>query len=249
MSDSAQPSSRTPTLAEVLRSAVEYHLQDLFTAMPGIVDKYSALKQRADIQPAIMRRQESSDGGEILESLPVLPNVPILWPRAGGFFMHMPLAKGNPVLLIFSQRSIDKYVNGDSAEETDPDDFLLHDISSAIAIPGVYPFADDLEPIEVDPNALVMGKQGGCYVQVKEDIVSLGKTDADEFLARADRTLDSIQGVADSLDTLVSTYNGHGHSVPGVFAGPFTATASPTTSSGTPHGAADDVASDKVKGE
>ena len=47
--------SRTPQTAELLQAAVKQGLIAVHTCLPGIVDKYDAKKQTADIVPAIKK--------------------------------------------------------------------------------------------------------------------------------------------------------------------------------------------------
>ena len=45
----------TPTLQELLKDAIEARVTDIHVALPGIVQKYDAAKQTADIQPTIKK--------------------------------------------------------------------------------------------------------------------------------------------------------------------------------------------------
>ncbi len=247
MTEASQGNSRSPTLQEVLRAYGEYFANEIYTSLPGRVEKYFENEQKADVKPLVKRRLETSDGKEILESIPIITNVPICWPRAGDFFMHMPMKPGDFVWIMFSMLSIDKWANSDAGDDTDPDDFLRHHISGAVAVPGVYPFKEALERDDRSKTGMTMGKEGGTHIHVTKEFVSLGVIDADEFMARADRTLTSIQNFVDSHDAFVSKFNLHTHEVIAFGQG----AALPITGlqQASPHGTADDVAADLVKGE
>ena len=131
--------SRTPTLEEVLRAAVRDGLGTVHTAMPGRVESYDAATQKADVQPLVMNVVLADEGGAFAETLPVLTDVPVVFPRGGGFFLTLPLAPGDHVLLVFCERSIDKFTAGDGGV-TDPIDARRHNLSDAVALPGFYPF-------------------------------------------------------------------------------------------------------------
>ena len=90
----------TPTLAEFFRHALESRLIDFHTAMIGKVQHYDAKKQTADVVPQIKRLIESEDGEMIAESLPILPDVPVLFPRANSFFFSVPIKAGDLVSTI-----------------------------------------------------------------------------------------------------------------------------------------------------
>ena len=104
--------TRSPDLAEVLRAAVFQGLADTHTAMPGRVEKYDSQRQKADVKPLLKRTVVNLDGTELSEELPVIPDVPVVFPRAGGFFISLPIKKGDFVLLVFCERSIDNYTAG-----------------------------------------------------------------------------------------------------------------------------------------
>lgn len=156
MSD--QEASRTPELEELLTLAVRDFLGDVHTAMPGKVVKYDPSIQKADIKPLIKRRIVHEDGSELLEELPVIPDVPVQFPRGGGFFLSFPLAIGDLVQLHFQERSIDNYLSGDG-EDTDPDEFRMFDLSDAVAVPGFYPFRLPIK--DISAANLVMGNDDG----------------------------------------------------------------------------------------
>ncbi|MBC8952589.1 Gp138 family membrane-puncturing spike protein [Xenorhabdus sp. PB62.4] len=72
--------------------------------------------------------------GEVLE-LPPLVDVPVQFPRAGGFCFTVPVSAGDEGLAIFSERCIDGwYATGNKSV---PLDARLHDYSDASFIPGI----------------------------------------------------------------------------------------------------------------
>jgi len=178
-----QAPSRSPELEELLSIAITSFLGDLHTAMPGRVEEYYPETQKADIKPLIKRRIVHEDGSELLEELPVIPDVPIHFLRAAGFFMSFPIAKGDLVCLHFMERSIDNYLSGEGAD-TDPDEFRMHDLSDAVAVPGFYPFKKSIK--DINSANLVLGKDdGGIQIHLTPDgTMELKLTgDADEAVA------------------------------------------------------------------
>ena len=159
------PLSRTPDLAEVLRVAMDNRLSDLHVALPGRVEKYDLAQQSADIKPLIKRAFQTADGVEVLEALPVIPQVPIVFPRAGGFFISLPVKKGDLVTLLFCERSIDKYTKG-TGKDTDPVDLRQHEMIDAVAFPGFYPFSEAIE--EASESDMVIGYDGGMQMTIDD---------------------------------------------------------------------------------
>lgn len=127
-----------PTLPEVIYDAIESRLVDLHTCMPGYVEKFDAAKQICNVQPALMRKFANGK----VEPLPVVTNVPVLYPRGSKFSVTFPLDVGDSVLLFFSERSIDRWMSKGGV--VDPADARKHHLSDAFCMPGGYPSTKSL---------------------------------------------------------------------------------------------------------
>lgn len=131
-------SNITPTQAEVLRAAIDGRVVEISTALPAVVQRYDSSLQQADVQPCF--RQEFEDG--TVTNLPLITNVPVVFPRAGKSFISFPIKTGDQVLLIIQQRSIDEW--SDTGGIVNPEDPRKLDLNDAVAIPGLYPFSDTI---------------------------------------------------------------------------------------------------------
>ena len=127
-----------PPLLNKPRASSLYQLivdvaDDLFYAanfcLPGVVDKMNS-DNTADIRPAIKRLY--ADGTEL--EIAIVAKVPIMYPQGKDFSMTWPLAKGDPVVLVISQRSIEKWKKRGGV--VSPGDIRRHDLSDAFAYPG-----------------------------------------------------------------------------------------------------------------
>lgn len=156
--------SKTPTLAEVISSAIAKAQSGIFKALPGKVESYDSTKQTASIKPLVKIPVVFDDGSEGLDVLPVISGVPVVFPRGGGYYLSFPLQKGDNVLLVFCDRAIDQFVASAGSVDTDPQDLRMHDLSDAVALPGFYPVAkavkDDLS------TEFRMGADGGAYISI-----------------------------------------------------------------------------------
>lgn len=185
MTETVQGSTRSPTMEEVLRTAIEYFLEDTHVALPGRVEVYDASKQKVDVKPLIKRRIGTEEGEELLEELPIITDVPVIFPRSSTFFITFPIAAGDHVMLVFNERSIDKFVAG-QGEDTDPDDFRMHDLSDAVAYPGFYPDVKALT--DADSENMVLGLTNGVQIHIKPGgEIHLGSKDAADALALASK--------------------------------------------------------------
>jgi hypothetical protein len=134
--------SGEPTLAEVIRLAIDSQLGDVFTAAIGVVDKYTATPLTGgppvvDVKPVIRRPIEDAAGHIQHEALPVIQNVPVVFPASAGYSMTWPLAKGDHVLLVFLTYSHQDWRQ--TGTLSDPGDLRTHELGNAMAIAGVMP--------------------------------------------------------------------------------------------------------------
>lgn len=158
----------TPTLQQVIKDAIETRVTDIHVSMPGIVKSYNATLQTAEIQPVIKKKY--SDGTII--NLPLLINVPVIFPRTAKSYLHFPLAKDDYVLLVFCERSLDVFLQKGGI--VDPDDYRKHALSDAVAIVGLFPNGSEITN-ESDRVAVVNDKarvsldaSGKTYIGLKD---------------------------------------------------------------------------------
>jgi hypothetical protein len=230
----------TPNLAQVLQKVLESRLSDLHVALPGRVERYDHTTQTADVQPQLRRLVEAGEAAKDLEeSLPVIPDVPVMFPRSGEFFLSMPIQVGDFVLLVFNERSIDLW--REQGREVTPTDDRMHSLAGAVAIPGLFPSAKALT--DARNNAIVMGKEAGPQIHLDDTLIHLGQNDAAEFVAQAQKTLDRLSAIVSAVNSFyASVFNVHFH---GTGVGP----SAPPSVLATSLGAPASVAATKVKVE
>lgn len=163
MSDDRDDDPRPGDMLDAYREA---WAEELHTAIPGRVESYTAGEQVADVQPMIRRRLERRDGTAVYETMPIIRAVPIVWPRAGSWFVHMPLAAGDFVLLVICERDIARWRQ--TGDLSPPLDVRHHHLSHAVAIPGVYPRTSELGGGSTPSDAFVLGRDGGSTIHVKQ---------------------------------------------------------------------------------
>lgn len=135
------------SLADVVKAGIARRFSDLFIATPARVESYDSVKQKAVVQPLIKRSvpNETDDGAMALPD--VINDVPVVFPGAGGYSFTFPVAKGDIVLLVFADQSLDVWLS--SGKEVDPKDDRRCDVNDAIAIPGLRSFAN---PVSNPPS-------------------------------------------------------------------------------------------------
>jgi len=128
------------------------------------VKSYDAATQTAEVVPVVRSAAPNLDGSTTPEDLPVIPNVPVAWPRAGGYYLHFPLTVGDHVLLVFSEAAIAQWRG--SGETSDPGDLSRHDLSYPFAIPGIAPDAQAFA--DAPESEAVIGVGSGGSLRVSE---------------------------------------------------------------------------------
>lgn len=129
-----------PRLEDVLAAWLASGLAQVYTATPATVVTFNAATQSATVQPILRARVQDPDTGETTPDTappPPIPNVPVLFPSGGGrqAAVTFPLSAGDPVLLVFSDRSLDEFKSTGRRDVT-PQDPRRRSYSDAIAIPG-----------------------------------------------------------------------------------------------------------------
>lgn len=165
---------RPVSLTEVVSAATRARQAHIHTAIPGRVHSYDAATGLAEVEEMINDFSWNEDGDREFEEPPIHPGIPVVWPRAGGFVLTFPLQKGDPVLVIYSERSLAEWRS--TGQKSDPVDASRHN-GYAVCIPGCYP--DVLPMAAGDQTAreagAVLGKDGAPeQVRVKTGAIELG---------------------------------------------------------------------------
>ncbi len=104
--------------------------------MPGIINSVDLEKMTCTVQPSIKANVRKVTGAVEQVNLPLCVDVPIMFPRGGGYLMTFPIAAGDECLLVFSSRCIDGWWQHGGVQP--PLDGRMHDLSDAFAIPGPH---------------------------------------------------------------------------------------------------------------
>lgn len=117
---------------ESLRLALEDAQSHMWTATPAIVQSVDLDAQTVTALPTIQGTVSAPDGSTENVNLPLLVDVPIVWPRAGGFALTFPITAGDEVLVVFGSRCIDSWWQSGGVNA--PAETRMHDLSDGFAI-------------------------------------------------------------------------------------------------------------------
>jgi hypothetical protein len=119
-------------------------------SVPGIIVEFNAAEATATVQPAITEFVSGAGIREAVEKkLPVLLDVPVVYPHGGGCSITWPLAEGDECLLIFADMCINGWWSKGGIQPQE--EARRHDLSDAFCIPG--PFSQARKPAFI-PNGL-----------------------------------------------------------------------------------------------
>lgn len=254
-----------PTQTDVIRALIEQHSLDLHVARPGRVQSYDATTQTADVVPLIRHQVPQPDGTYTYEELPVIPSVPVVFPRAGSWFLAFSIRPGDTVQLLMNDCAIGHWRTGDGSV-ANPQDLRRHHIAHAVAIPGLLARGQALRhppPAEPPTSAsacLTLGSDDDAGTRVsiygdKRVVVTQGTevvlqidTDGTVHIGGAAGQFVALANLVKArLDTIQSAFDGHVHAVTGTTAAAGAPIAATILAPAHPIGTLADVAATKAK--
>jgi hypothetical protein len=129
-------SERIGSPEEFYRRMLDNFSNGLRVSIPGIVHTFDSDTQTVTVQPVIRERIMGDNLEPEWIEIPLLLDVPVVLPRAGGYTMTMPIQTGDECLILFADMCIDAWFsNGDIQNQIEK---RRHDLSDAFAIMGVW---------------------------------------------------------------------------------------------------------------
>lgn len=164
-------SELTGSQDELYRKLGDSWKSTIRVAEPGIIQSFDCETQTATVQIALREQINNEDGSKEWVAVPLLLDVPIVMPRAGGYVLTMPVNKGDECLVIFGDMCIDAWFSlGGIQNQIEK---RRHDLSDAFAILGVWSqpniipnySADSTQLRTLDGNTSITMKSGEINIQ------------------------------------------------------------------------------------
>lgn len=147
---------------EALRAALDGFRAGLWTAVPGIIQSFNATAQTVEVQPAIKAKLRRPNGDVVSVALPLLVDVPVVFPCGGGFTLTFPITPGDECLVVFSSRCIDAWWQSGGVQE--PMEARMHDLSDGFAFVGAR---SQVRTFEVDTsNVQLRSDDGENFIEI-----------------------------------------------------------------------------------
>lgn len=179
----------TPTLTDVIKSAIEGRLADVHTMLPGEFISFDPLTGKATVKILTKRKLEN---GSVIE-IPPIQGVPVHFIRTEKAVIYVPITAGDKCMLLFSERSLDGWKK--SGSSYDPQDKRKHHLSDVVAVPGLYSFSGSQIQTQFDAKSILI-ENDKSRIRLKPD----GKVKITNKLTQ----VELVKTVNDTLVTLIA---------------------------------------------
>ena len=168
-----------PTLYGVIRGALDTFGERLRVCQPGRVVKFDPVAVTVDVKPLLMRSEIDPETETMKDvSIPIVSTVPVIFPGGGGFRETYPIQKGDLVLLIQADQSIEEWQT--QGDERSTDEHRSHHLTDSIAIVGLH---DMLTPwTGVLAESMTIGADGGTQIEIQQSRINLSLQSMEAFL-------------------------------------------------------------------
>lgn len=153
-----------------LKQMIKDMNRGIHTCIPGKITNVNSSDNTIDIQPA--GKYKKPDGTYI--DYPELKGVPIVQMQGSGqkATIQFPIKKDDGVMVFFSEQQLDQWRDGE-----DPKTDLRHDLTSAIAIPGLCPDPNNVHTDSCDNDAIIIQYGDDTKITANEDTVEIKQKD------------------------------------------------------------------------
>ena len=151
-----------------LLTAMEGHQKEVWTALPGIIQSFDPVAMTCTVKPAILIPLKDPETAAITQvDIPVLLDVPVIYPSGGGFTLTFPIVNGDECLVIFSSRCIDTWWQNGGYKNQLPL-LRMNDLSDGFALVGPRSQVRTISAIS-SANVQLRTDSGETYVEITPD--------------------------------------------------------------------------------
>ena len=162
--DERAPSERREQDLKLRQAAINTRV-----AMPGIIQSFDATEQTVTVQCAI-REKINMDGNLSWQDIPLLLDVPIIFPRAGNYILTMPIQAGDECLVVFGDSCMDAWWQSGGVQNQI--DCRRHDLSDGYAIVGLYSQPRRIANYSTN-TAQLRNLSGSAYVELNGNTINI----------------------------------------------------------------------------
>ncbi len=187
-------------LATAIMAIVDDRMEKFYTSLPAYVVDYDHVRQSVEVQPWIEMPWREEDGETGSRKLPMVLDVPVLFPGGGKNRITWPIEKGDTVLLLCLSQDDTKWKTQGREVDTGKS-FGRHHIQYAMALPAGHSLAGPARPkTDAPTDAMVLhvgpGKSVKLVASTASEIVAINS---------------ELAALTAKYNDLVAKFNAHGH--------------------------------------
>ena len=209
---------RFPDLLNIIKDAVTEEILAIWTNLPCEVVSYDPEAVTVEVKPLIRVPVRTPEGSIKMIEIPILQDVPVMFPCAGGFTITHPIDVGDECIVSFSSRNIDLWWQSGGVQN--PFDTRHHDLSDGFAFFKPQSQAKKIKNISAE-NLEIRSDDNATKIQITRDgiINFFGKKAVFDCDVEIKKTL-KVTGLIESLeDVLAKTVSLIKHITTGVKSG------------------------------
>ncbi|HEI9834005.1 TPA: translation initiation factor IF-2 [Serratia marcescens] len=157
-------------------------MSNLRVALPGIIQSFDPETVTCVVQPAVKGYESDDAGKKSSLSLPLMVDIPVIFPRGGGITLTFPVKAGDECLLVFADRCIDFWWQNGGVQE--PVDGRMHDLSDAFAIVGPQSQAQKISGVSTS-TAQLRTDDGAAFIELDPSSHAVNVTTPGKLTASA----------------------------------------------------------------
>ena len=176
-------------------------IAEVHTNLIAQVISFDKAKQTVSVQPVLQRKYKGQDPS----NLSVGEDIPVLFFGSGDFVITVDVKKDSYVVLLVSERSLDKwFLQGGIV---DPDDTRKFNLSDAIAIPGINPLPDTIVP-PVEANCIsIRNRLNTMFIKLDSTGISMKNKLTVDGVTRSNGVIDDTLKPATMVTLGAHTHN------------------------------------------
>lgn len=159
---------RNADMGSILNAMGDSVLFDVRVAMPGIIESWDASQQTVDVRLAL-REKVTNGGSESEMEIPLLVDVPVIMPRAGGYVLGFAPSEGDECLVVFADCCIDSWWQSGGVQSQA--DSRRHDLSDGFAILGCW--SQPNKPDLPKEGVCLQNEEGSAGISIVGDVVNI----------------------------------------------------------------------------
>jgi hypothetical protein len=200
-------STRGPVLSEVIRRHISAAMaEQVRSLIPARVTSYDATTQKVSVKPLINDFHRDEEGALVVEEVPVISGVPVVFLTAGGFTFTVPIDTTTTGALLFSDRSLDRWLSGDGQAAVDPEFYTRSNLADGIFIPGLLTFAAPMSSAPPTDHAMAgaIGPDDASHLKIhlRASTITIGTESGAQRMPHWETSLSALANVASDLATV-----------------------------------------------